>query len=506
MKLRNITVAASALVGLLAAEYVDAERLVILHTNDTHSQIDPNEKNLGGVLRRKVLIDSVRAAEPNVMLVDAGDAVQGTLYFSLFGGEVEQKVMNELKYDIQILGNHEFDNGMESLARYIKGLNAEKLRSNYRLDGSTLEGLFQPYTIRKVGDQKVGFIAINLIPQGMIADDKSEGVQYLDGLKAANAYAWMLKHFMGCDMVVAVTHIGYEHQPGYSDVDIARGSEDIDVIIGGHSHTTINPDATATKPWRVVNLKGDSVLIAQTGKAGMNLGEIVLDIDNRKADYHLIPVDSRLDSRTDEDMASMLRPYRAKIDSIMGIRIGKSAVEMSNNTPALLNLISDCVLELGNNLGAGKADLAIMNKGGLRRPLMKGAVTKGEIMQIMPFDNRVEVIEISGKDLLEAFDVMASRGGDGVSRNVSALFDPATGKCTEVLINGQPVKEDKMYRLSTINYLAAGGDYMSSLKNGRVIASSPNVLYDDMIEYLQNGPLKGKTLKADNTQRMKPLK
>ena len=125
MKLRNITVAASALVGLLAAEYVDAERLVILHTNDTHSQIDPNEKNLGGVLRRKVLIDSVRAAEPNVMLVDAGDAVQGTLYFSLFGGEVEQKVMNELKYDIQILGNHEFDNGMESLARYIKGLNAE---------------------------------------------------------------------------------------------------------------------------------------------------------------------------------------------------------------------------------------------------------------------------------------------------------------------------------------------------------------------------------------------
>ena len=101
---------------------------------------------------------------------------------------------------------------------------------------------------------------------------------------------------------------------------------------------------------------------------------------------------------------------------------------------------------------------------------------------------------------------MASRGGDGVSRNVSALFDPATGKCTEVLINGQPVKEDKMYRLSTINYLAAGGDYMSSLKNGRVIASSPNVLYDDMIEYLQNGPLKGKTLKADNTQRMKPQK
>lgn len=121
----------------------------------------------------------MRAAEPNVMLVDAGDAVQGTLYFSLFGGEVEQKVMNELKYDIQILGNHEFDNGMESLARYIKGLNAEKLSSNYRLDGSTLEGLFQPYTIRKVGDQKVGFIAINLIPQGMIADDKSEGYSIL---------------------------------------------------------------------------------------------------------------------------------------------------------------------------------------------------------------------------------------------------------------------------------------------------------------------------------------
>lgn len=501
MKMIRLTVAAlAAAMALLSAQ---AEKLVILHTNDTHSQIDPNEKGLGGVARRKALIDSVRSVQPNVMLVDAGDAVQGTLYFSLFGGEVESKVMNMLGYDIQILGNHEFDNGMEALAGYLKNLNARKLSSNYRTDGTPLEGLLDPYYIKEVGGKKIGFIAINLIPKGMISDEKSEGLVWLDGLEAADSFAWILKNYYGCDKVVAVTHIGYEKQPGYSDTDIASRSKNIDVIIGGHSHTVIDPTNPGSKSSKVVNAVGDTVLVAQTGKAGQNVGEIIIDLDNGATDYKLIPVNSRLDAVADAQVESLIAPYRERIDSVMNIRIGKSAAEMPNGRGALLNFVSDFVLDAANYYKIGKSDLAIMNVGGLRRPMLKGPITKGEIMQIMPFDNSIEVIELSGADLLEAFDVMAARGGDGVSRNVRAIFNPSTGKCTSVTIDGKPIDPDKTYRLATINYLAGGGDYMVPLTRGKRVGISDNVLYDDMINFLVSGPYKGKTVRPDNTMRMK---
>ena len=186
---------------------VDAEELVILHTNDTHSQIEPNDRDLGGILRRKVLVDSVRAVHDNVLLIDAGDAVQGTLYFTLYGGEVERKMMNALGYDIQILGNHEFDNGMEALAEQWRGVNAEKLSTNYDMRGTPLDTLFAPYTIKRYGNSLIGVIALNLDPKGMIADKNSEGIVYLDAIEAANATAWHLKHNEHVDGVIAVTHI-----------------------------------------------------------------------------------------------------------------------------------------------------------------------------------------------------------------------------------------------------------------------------------------------------------
>lgn len=152
-----------------------ADQLVILHTNDTHSQLDPTDKNLGGILRRKALVDSVRSAEPEMLLIDCGDAVQGTLYYTLYKGEAERVMMNNLGYDIQILGNHEFDNGMEELAREWSQLNAEKLTSNYDLRGTALDSIFKPYTTHTFGNRKIGFMAINLDPKGMIADHQCRG-------------------------------------------------------------------------------------------------------------------------------------------------------------------------------------------------------------------------------------------------------------------------------------------------------------------------------------------
>lgn len=464
-----------------------SDNLVILHTNDTHSQIDPNDKGLGGILRRKVLVDSVRAVEPNVLLVDAGDAVQGTLYFTLYEGEVERKMMNVLGYDIQILGNHEFDNGVESLASQWKDVNAEKITSNYDVRGTALEGVFKPYSVRQFGDKRVGFLGINLDPQGMIAGDKSEGVVYLDAIKAANALAWYLKHVEHADLVVAVTHVGYstENPPTPSDVDLARASEDIDIIIGGHSHTLIDPALADAPEYRIPNAAGDSVLVVQTGSRGVNLGLIDIDLDSKRSDYKLIAVDSRLDGRIDPAAAAVLEPYRAGVDSLMNVKIGRMAQEMPQSSDLLLNWVADIMCRMGADFSDRPVDLAIVNKGGIRRGLPKGDITKGMIMTMLPFDNRLVVMDIKGSDLADGFKVMEHRGGDGVS----AGFDY------------RKIAPERIYRLVTIDYLANGGDYMEPLTHGTVVAKSPLRLDETLMDYLEKN--KKKTIKyRDDEPRM----
>ena len=159
-------------------------RIVILHTNDTHSQIEPfapNHKTLGGmagVVRRMALIDSIRSVEPNVLLVDAGDAIQGTPYFNLFGGEAEFEVMNAMRYDVRTLGNHEFDARMEKLAELIKNSTARFISSNYDLSNTPLAGLIQPWAIQEVGGYKVGFLALNVNPENLIPAEACKGVVF----------------------------------------------------------------------------------------------------------------------------------------------------------------------------------------------------------------------------------------------------------------------------------------------------------------------------------------
>ena len=484
MNLKNIITISALLFSPLAAI---ADQLIILHTNDTHSQLDPDDKNEGGILRRKVLVDSIRDKEPNVLLVDCGDAVQGTLYYTLYKGEAERVMMNNLGYDIQILGNHEFDNGLESLANDWSQLNAEKLSSNYDVSGTVLEGILKPYSIHDFGGKKIGFIAINLDPKGMIADANATGIRYLDGIEAANSLAWYLKNIEHADMVIALTHVGYdtENPPTPSDLDIARNSKEIDIIIGGHSHTTVDPDAGNALAWKVSNMTGDTVVVAQTGSRGMNLGKITVDLPTLSSTYSLIKVDKRLDNRIDPEAAALLHRYRAGVDSLKSQKIGKSSVEFPAGSQILVNWVADVMLEMGKELVDSPVDLSIVNKGGIRRGLPAGHITKETIMTMLPFDNKLVVMEIGGNDLKQAFDVMARRGGDGLSKG----FD----------INA--IDPDRTYTLVTIDYLANGGDYMEPLTKGKVIARSKARLDETMIEHIERS--KGKPIKYnDNSPRM----
>ena len=457
--------------------------LVILHPNDTHSAIDPDDKGMGGIVRRKVLIDSVRAVRPNVLLIDAGDAVQGTLYFTLYDGEVERRLMNELGYDIQILGNHEFDNGMERLAAQWRQLNAERLTSNYDVRHTPLDSLFKPYTITEYDGKKIGIIALNLNPEGMIASHNTEGLRYLDAIKAANSLAWYLRNVEHVDAVVAISHIGYDKSTDNtpSDQELAASTEGIDIIIGGHSHTLIDPEAPDAPRFRVPNAVGDTVLIAQTGSRGRELGEITIDLSTMKATSRLIPVDSRLDARADTSLEAIIAPYRDGIDRLKKTRIGTLAQDMPAGSNLLLNWVADEMLAAARGMVHFDVDLSIVNKGGIRRGLPKGPVTKEEIMTMLPFDNHLVVLEIKGSDLIDAFKVMEGRGGDGVSGD----FD------------WRHIDPKATYNLATIDYLAQGGDYMEPLTHGKELFRSFGRLDEVMMDRIESR--NGKSIRYTKT-------
>lgn len=501
----NRLMAALALGAAVATTAMTAQNLVIIGTNDTHSQIDPDDEDgMGGVLRRKVIVDSIRSANPNVLLVDMGDPVQGTMYFNLFGGQVENMVMDSLGYDIRILGNHDFDNGVNALADNLKGVNSQLLSTNYRFSDPELASIFHPYLVRDIEGRKVAFLGINLDPKGIVAEGHYDGVTYLDAIQAANATAWHLKHNEGVDKVIALTHLGYwPSGTGTSDRELAAASRDIDIIMGGHSHTVIDP-ATGKIAWRLATADNDSLSVTQSGKAGKYVAVLDIDLSTDSVSYRLLPVDSRYDDRIDAVLDAAIEPYRSQVEAIMQKPVGRSAAAMARDSDQLLNFLADFIRDRGNALGGGKVDFAIINKGGIRRGLPKGTITQGQIQSMLPFNNKVVVMEISGRDILDNLKIMAGTGGNGLSREAEVVYDPITRDIIKATVNGQAINPDATYRVATIDYLANGGDYMQPLTNGVWVAQSPNVVYDDLLDMLTSGRYKGKTIKGESSPRMYP--
>ncbi|MCX4264616.1 MAG: bifunctional UDP-sugar hydrolase/5'-nucleotidase [Muribaculaceae bacterium] len=502
-------VVAAAIAGACSDKAVDSNKLVILHTNDTHSQIDPGSDNLGGVMRRKAIIDSVRGAEKNVLLVDAGDAVQGTLYFYLYGGKVEQEVMNILGVETRILGNHEFDNGIDSLASVLKYSDAEMLSANYDLSKTPLEGRFKPYTIKEYNGKRIGIIGLNLDPNGIISPDNFKGLEYLPIVATANLTAEKLKKDEKVDAVIALTHIGYNPAGLVGDSVLATNSRDIDIIIGGHSHDTIDPTTeNGARRSRLKNLEGKDVLVVQTGKSGRNVGKIEINLDSlglgASPSYELIPVTERYDNYADTKLADYLSKYSAGVDSLMTMWIGTTAHELPASSPELLNYFTDFIYDSGSEI-APKVDLAIANKGGLRSGIPAGKFSKGQIINMLPFANYVTVLDVKGSDLAEVFDVMANTHGNGVSRNVSAEYVVSDdgAKSRNVLINGKPIDLEQTYRVATIDYLAKGGDYMTGLTRGNVVVTKKVPVFEDLVEYITTGKGAGRELGGDTEARWK---
>ena len=260
-----------------------SKKITILHTNDVHSHIDPfppNDPlnpNGGGVIARAKIINKFRKENPNTLMFDAGDIFQGTPYFNFFGGEIELKLMSKLGYNASTLGNHEFDNGIKKLSESLKYANFSFINSNYNLKNTPLENMVKKYEIYNIDEIKVGVFGLGIALNGLVEKNLYNGLEYLDPIEITNDITYELKKDHKCDIVICLSHLGVNYdqrEEEMCDLILAKKTKNIDLIIGGHTHTFMK------KPVEVTNLVGEKVLINQVGCFGINIGKIDFYLSN----------------------------------------------------------------------------------------------------------------------------------------------------------------------------------------------------------------------------------
>ena len=258
-----------------------SRQLFILHTSDTHSRIEPispeaadRYAGMGGAVRRVSLVKEAQALHPDLLLLDCGDISQGTPYYNFFRGEVEVEMMNLMKYDAMTIGNHEFDFGLENMARLFRRAKFPVVCANYDVRGTVLEGLVKPYIVLERSGVRIGIFGLGTKLEGMVQADKCEGVTYLDPIATAQQTADRLRRQEGCDVVICLSHLGIRGIDANDDCDerLVAATRGIDLILGGHSHTFME------KPENYLNADGVDVPLLHTGKSGIFVGEVVMEL------------------------------------------------------------------------------------------------------------------------------------------------------------------------------------------------------------------------------------
>ena len=293
MKRRNFiqqTVSSSAflsLSGLTLSSFTTkkTKKITILHTNDTHSHIDPfpvdHPKNpgMGGAARRANAIQKIRQEEENVLLLDAGDIFQGTPYFNYYGGELEFKLMSMMQYDVATMGNHDFDNGIDGFYTQLPHAKFDFVSANYDFKNTILDGIVKPYKIIKKDGIKIGIFGLGVELNGLVDKKLYKETKYLNPIEIAEEMTQILKEQEKCDLVICLSHLGFKYTNDpekVCDVLLAQKTKNIDLIIGGHTHTFLD------KPIVETNRDGQPVLINQVGCFGINLGRIDFYFSNDK--------------------------------------------------------------------------------------------------------------------------------------------------------------------------------------------------------------------------------
>ena len=263
-------------------------RIVILHTSDVHSHIDPMPMNhsrypgMGGFAQIAAVVNKIRKENDHVLLLDSGDIFQGTPYFNFYEGSLELELMTKMGYDAATLGNHEFDNGLESLNKQLQHSGFPFVSANYSFENTPLSDKIAPWLIINKGPVKVGITGLGINPERLIAPSNYKGMVWSDPIAAGEATAKMLKEEQGCDLVIALSHLGLMMGKGrIDDYQLAAASKHIDIILGGHTHTFLDAPIVET------NASGKQVLILHSGEHGVRMGRLDL-LFNRDQNNDLV--------------------------------------------------------------------------------------------------------------------------------------------------------------------------------------------------------------------------
>jgi 5'-nucleotidase len=451
--------------------------LTILHTNDTHAHLESfepfNQPLQGGVARRYTAIQQVRDDGGNVILVDAGDAFQGTLFFNQWQGEEESHFMNALGYQAMAVGNHEFDLGPAKLASFVQQADFPVLSAN--LDASAdpdLGGLIEAYTVLEVGGDKVGVFGLTT-PDAAFISSPGPNVVFGDAADAARATVEALED-QGINKIVALTHLGYS-----VDQQLAAAVDGIDVIVGGHSHTPLGDMDGAQGPYPTVVTApaGDPVLVVSAYDWGRYLGrlDIVFNADGKVETYEGQPIFIDESVAEDAGIAADVVQYAQPLEELKNHIIGQSAVDLKGDRELvrsqetnLADMICDAMLWKS---AAEDTQICIVNGGGIRASIPAGDVSMGQVLEVLPFGNQIATLGLKGSDVLAALE----HGLSGYEEQAGAFpqvggmrytFDPsqpAGARITGVQVKGadggyRTLDPDVVYKLTSNEYLRGGGD------------------------------------------------
>jgi 5'-nucleotidase / UDP-sugar diphosphatase len=480
--IRRNGLAATVLIGLVLLFFCPlySTELRILYVNDFHgfaSGYKPakSEVALGGIARLAAAADRLRKEKPSLLLA-AGDMIQGDNFANLFQGKSVIDVMNAMRFDVMVLGNHEFDFGPEILALRIK-------EASFPVLGGNVEGVagLKPYVLKTVAGVRVAVIGLVTEETGIYTHPRNvEGITFLP---ATTAKKWVEELRKGSDVVVVLSHMGLA-----ADTALAEQIEGIDVIVGGHTHTKV------VSPVH----KGKTVIV-QAWEHGKVLGVLDLIVEGGnivRTEGHLEEI--REGMPEDGNIRSIVASYQEKTDKLLGETVGETksdldAVRVRLEETNLGDLVADVVREAAN------ADVAIVNGGGIRATIRSGAVKLGNVYSAVPFDNYVVAIRLRGKEIREALEYGVSGVEDEEGRfpqvsGLSFAYDPRGPKgkrVREILVSGKPLEDGRPYKVATNDFLAAGGDgfkaFGDAMRRSRDFAVVGGVVKGDAVLYSDPG-------------------
>lgn len=465
----------------------DAKTLTILHVNDVHGRFEyqseeEREPSIGHA-KLKTKLDQMKMENPNVLLLDAGDTVHGTVDINLSEGKAMVDLMNMVGFDAMVPGNHDFNHGYERLLELKEMADFPMVASNIVKDDASED--FDGYTIKEIDGIKVGIFGMATEETKYKSHpDNTKGIEFADYIESSREMVEKLNE-EEVDIIVGLFHIGIDGETDVTTEDVAKNVDGIDIIIDGHSHTEL-PEG----------LMINDTLIAQTGSYLKNIGMVELsfedgEITDKKAS--LFTVEEAADLEEDPAVKAMIDEMKAENELIKEEVIGKTTVDLVGEREVvragestLGNLITDAMLE------ATEADVAITNGGGIRASIETGDITLGDAMTAFPFTNFLSVIEVKGSDILAALEhgVDSYPEPAGKFPHVAGMtytFDPSKAageRITEVMVAGEPLEEDKDYELVTNDFMAIGGDDYTMFGGKKIIAEGA-LLSDVLIEYLK---------------------